>query len=132
MYVKCLALLLLLLVYLAASMGPKTKMSGGEIDVLQVDREAVSLQCHKNLQPLNGARWTKDGGPVDEANERVDTPGSFLTIEPVYPQDEGVYRCNDGEELRLRGIYTYSHIIPHRSYLTSVQFLRMSLARKRS
>ena len=103
MYLKI--LLLLQLVCLSVTMGPNTRMRTGRIVVLEVNREEVKLQCLKqNLQPLNDAQWTKDGVAVeDSADERIIISDSILTIKPVYPHDEGVYQCNDGDELELQG-----------------------------
>jgi hypothetical protein len=51
-----------------------------------------------------GATWTKDGDPFDQAtapDRRVSLNSTGITIDPVRPQDEGVYRCNNGTPLEL-------------------------------
>ena len=58
---------------------------------------------------MMGATWTKDGDPFDQAtapDRRVSLNSTGITIDPVRPQDEGVYRCNNGTPLELTSALT--------------------------
>ena len=107
-------LLLLHLVCLASSMrASKTRStSGGQITVttnVRVSNEGgnarrTALECVTD-DPFTpalvlNANWTKDGR-VLIPSERVRIHAENVTIDPVLPEDEGLYRCNNGNDFEL-------------------------------
>ena len=109
-----LLLYLIQLVYLAAGMRSstsgrsKTKQNPHTVEEKAVSETRVVLKCVSSFELVRGAQWTKDGWPLEEiatAGGRVKIYAANVTIEPILPEDEGVYRCNDGEELHLTGTF---------------------------
>ena len=76
------------------------------IHVVDVSETRMALQCFEDSWQLHGAMWTKDGQPLHEvssASKLVIISDTNVTIDPVMPADEGVYRCNGGRRLGLTG-----------------------------
>ena len=50
--------------------------------------------------PVLNAIWTKDGNLL-VPNERIKIYAENVTIDPVLPEDEGTYCCNNSEDFEL-------------------------------
>lgn len=84
------------------------------IDVLEDATETrMVLGCFMSrLGRVPDAKWTKDGQPLEEiaaADRRVRIHATNVTIDPVLPEDEGVYRCKGGAEWQLTS--TFNHAV---------------------
>lgn len=110
-------LCLIQLVYLATAARPSQGRSGKgrtrhdpyTIDVRSLTESRMVLMCFKNLRRILDARWTKNGRPLEEVaagSSRVRIHVANVTIDPVLPEDEGKYRCNDGKELPLTSTHS--------------------------
>ena len=66
---------------------------------------AARLRCFDGDFQPRPAQWTKDGAPFNErtAPSRVTFTSVEVTIDPVLPSDEGLYRCNNGVSLEFTG-----------------------------
>lgn len=69
----------------------------------------IVLACLRGNAQVSNADWTKDDILFDEATgpeARVSINATGITINPIWPQDEGVYRCNDGRPFELTSTCT--------------------------
>ena len=66
---------------------------------------AARLRCFEGDFQPRPAWWTKDGDPFNgtTAPSRVTFTSVEVTIDPVLPSDEGLYRCNNGVSLEFTG-----------------------------
>lgn len=67
-----------------------------------INNTKMKLKCIRDDHEVKRATWTKDGHPVRKT-ERVKIKRGYLKINPVLPEDEGIYRCNEGEENEITG-----------------------------
>ena len=72
------------------------------------DTEMV-LECTHKDHGVGRATWTKNGQDILSGSERVSISKSKgeMTIDPVSPKDEGIYRCNDGKPFELTSKHVY-------------------------
>ena len=99
--------LLLNLVCLAYPMGTNRSKSTRRREsatvvrvIITQDPRRTSLACERADSRVMNANWTKDGKPLVQ-NDRINIYARNMTIEPVVPEDEGLYRCNNGEAFEL-------------------------------
>lgn len=65
-------------------------------DLQVVDGETLSLQCTVNGDPEPQITWSKNGKAISSSeimNLKYKNGVATLTINEVYPEDEGLYTC---------------------------------------
>ena len=90
-----------------------------------IERQSVTLQCEVYGNPVPDVSWTKDGGAVNIADQRISVSftgnASSLTIANVVQGNQGLYRCVANNSVNT--VTSYPGILTvHRELLITFSF----------
>jgi len=96
-----------------------------------IERQNVTLQCEVYGIPAPDVRWTKEGGAVNIADQRINVSlagnTSSLTIVNVVQADQGLYRCVANNSINITVTSYPGTLTVHCEYLILSFFLMLNI-----